>query len=79
MNQDIYSQKKASFHNTTSTFYLHELEQAPIVKALIADGTLIEDRPEPTIMSASDYSYSASYYAGPNYRIIGDAAGAHYS
>ena len=31
-----------------------------------------------TIHTASDYSYSASSYAGENYRIAGDAAGTIY-
>lgn len=29
-----------------------------------------------TVRTASDYSYSASSYAGENFRIVGDAAGA---
>jgi hypothetical protein len=31
-----------------------------------------------TVRTASDYSYSASSYAGENYRIVGDAAGKFY-
>jgi hypothetical protein len=30
------------------------------------------------VRTASDYSYSASSYAGENYRIVGDAAGKFY-
>jgi flavine halogenase len=31
-----------------------------------------------TVRTASDYSYSASSYAGENYRMVGDAAGKFY-
>ena len=31
-----------------------------------------------TVRTASDYSYSASSYAGENFRIVGDAAGKYY-
>ena len=56
---------------------------APTVRGLIGDGELVavqseeDDSPgeRPTVRSTSDYSYSAPEYAGPGFRIIGDAGG----
>ncbi|TCD62537.1 hypothetical protein EIP91_006764 [Steccherinum ochraceum] len=67
--------------------YLSFLHLAPGVVELIGDGELVkvdeggeEESVEeggahdtPTARSASDYSYSASVYAGNGYRIVGDA------
>lgn len=61
--------------SSIKALYLQELKQAPVVVALIGDGSLVGGESKPTVMSASDYSYSATSYAGPNYRIVGDAAG----
>ncbi|KAF8907995.1 hypothetical protein CPB85DRAFT_1376447 [Mucidula mucida] len=48
---------------------------APDIIAFIREGTLMEEGFDgPVIRSASDYSYAASYYAGPHYRLAGDAA-----
>lgn len=71
---------------STEDFYLSQLELAPSLRALIGDGKLkrtYADSPGevleedaatvPVVRSASDYSYSASSYAGPGYRIVGDA------
>lgn len=45
----------------------------------MGDSVLIKKPDAPLISAASDYSYSASYYAGPHYRIVGDAAGQSFS
>lgn len=76
MAQDILISKKKGEGNrvalSTEEFYKEQLATvAPNVTKLIKDGKLIND----TIRSASDFSYSASSYAGPNYRIVGDAGG----
>ena len=43
---------------------------------LIGEGRLRnKDKPE-GVKAASDFSYSAPSYAGPHYRIAGDAGGA---
>ena len=42
---------------------------------MIGDGVLADSSDDPTIRSASDYSYTALSYAGPHYRVVGDAAG----
>ncbi|KAJ6630121.1 hypothetical protein B0H10DRAFT_1985079 [Mycena sp. CBHHK59/15] len=55
--------------------YQRELDFAPSIRALIGNAALIKKPDAPLVSSASDYSYSASRYAGHQYRIIGDAAG----
>ncbi|KAJ6536372.1 putative halogenase [Mycena capillaripes] len=48
--------------------YLTQLKLAPGVLHLLGSAKLSSE-----VKSAGDYSYSASHYAGPNYRIAGDA------
>lgn len=63
-------------NNSLKSHYLEQLELAPDIIAFIREGTLMEEGFDgPVIRSASDYSYAASYYAGPHYRLAGDAAG----
>lgn len=52
----------------TKEFFLHSLDLVPEIKELLVDGELVSD-----IKSASDWSYSASSYAFPYARIVGDA------
>ena len=73
--QDLSNLKKSQMPPETRTargHYLAELDRAPSIKALLENATLIEDE-GPVVRSASDYSYHADSYAGPNYRIVGDA------
>ncbi|KAH9036550.1 FAD/NAD(P)-binding domain-containing protein [Lactarius hengduanensis] len=55
--------------------YLSALDLAPGVRQLLGpDGVMARGESESdTVRTASDYSYSASYYAGGNFRIVGDA------
>lgn len=55
--------------------YLASLNLAPGVVKLIGKGMLVAG----SVKSASDFSYSAPFYAGPNYRIVGDAGGQRFS
>ncbi|KAF9460768.1 hypothetical protein BDZ94DRAFT_1169211 [Collybia nuda] len=57
-------------NSTTTARYISNLSLAPgIVKLISSTGKM-----QPlSIKSASDFSYSASLYAGPNFRIVGDA------
>ncbi|KAJ7033820.1 putative halogenase [Mycena alexandri] len=48
--------------------YHTQLKLVPGVTRLLGDAKFLGE-----VMSAGDYSYSASQYAGPNYRIVGDA------
>ncbi|KAJ6476736.1 putative halogenase [Mycena vitilis] len=59
----------AGEENALRAHYLQQLRLAPNLTALIAGGELVSD-----IKSAGDYSYSATSYAGPYYRLVGDAA-----
>lgn len=52
--------------------YLANLSLAPGVVKLITSLGRLESG---SVKSASDFSYSASSYAGPGYRIVGDAGG----
>lgn len=69
MNQDIsISKKKAMGSPSTKEFYLESLKQAPQILEFLSKASLETD-----IKAASDYSYSASSYAMPYCRIVGDA------
>lgn len=65
--------------STLAERYLGMLPLAPGVVELIGDGELVSvgeegmDEEGPAVKSASDYSYSADTYAGPGWRVIGDA------
>jgi flavine halogenase len=63
--------------SNTINRYIDSLELAPGLKSLIGNGTLmsIKGEDENVAHMASDYSYSASKYAGNGWRIIGDAGG----
>jgi hypothetical protein len=57
--------------------YTKALDLTPGVKRLLGpEGVMLRGESESdTVRTASDYSYSASSYAGENFRIVGDAAG----
>lgn len=77
MNQDISVEKKKSQAPSPSAqeFYLEQLKLAPNLWKLISTGEMT-DCPDggARVKSASDYSYSASFYSAPGLRILGDAA-----
>ena len=52
--------------------YLSQLQLTPGLLKLLGNAELVSD-----IESAADYSYSTSdnQYAGPNFRLVGDAGG----
>ncbi|EPQ52656.1 FAD/NAD P-binding domain-containing protein, partial [Gloeophyllum trabeum ATCC 11539] len=56
-------------HGSVRQHYLRSLERAPGVCDLLKDSQLQGD-----VQSASDYSYSATSYAGEGWRLAGDAA-----
>ena len=67
MNQEIATAKRKDVASPIE-FYLSSIDLAPTVKGLLLMGKVVSE-----IQSASDFSYSSSSYAGPYYRIIGDA------
>lgn len=69
--------RKASGNSVSSLqdIYLHQLKLAPGLSSdLIPNAKLVEKEGGPLVRQASDYSYSATEYAGPGYRLVGDAA-----
>ena len=57
--------------------YLKALDLTPGVKRLLgSESVMLRGESESdTVRTASDYSYSASSYAGEKFRVVGDAAG----
>ncbi|KAG1901077.1 putative halogenase [Suillus fuscotomentosus] len=53
--------------------YKEELRRAPGAIELIGKGTLRNDGTPEAVKSASDFSYSASSYAGNHFRVAGDS------
>ncbi|OBR09776.1 RadH flavin-dependent halogenase [Colletotrichum higginsianum IMI 349063] len=69
MNQKLAAHKKQQGGFNSTEFYHESLKLAPeLLSVLVGDGKFVSD-----VKSASDYSYSASSYAFPNARIVGDA------
>ncbi|KAH0579945.1 hypothetical protein H2248_002765 [Termitomyces sp. 'cryptogamus'] len=72
ISKDSYAEKKALANNglddPMTRLYMAQLAQAPELLQLLGKARLASG-----IKSAGDYSYSASRYAGPGYRIAGDA------
>lgn len=68
-NQDMATTKKREMGSpSTLEFYRESLNLAPKVQGFLTKGELTTE-----IKSASDWSYSASSYAMPHARIVGDA------
>jgi hypothetical protein len=61
---------------TQEDFYLDQLQLTPEVVKCIGPGKLVKVGKDggAHVKQASDYSYSAHGYAGPRFRLIGDAA-----
>lgn len=67
--QAVYAEKKKAWEASTADYYHRTIqEQAPAIAARLAKARLVS-----TIDTASDYSYSASTYASPYLRLVGDA------
>jgi len=63
--------------SSLTAHYLDELKLSPGVLKYIGDDAKLVDVGKdggPAVKQAADYSYSASAYAGPNWRLIGDAS-----
>lgn len=69
MRQDLQIERKKSLQlPSMAELYKNCLTLAPTIWAMLSDADLVSD-----VKSASDWSYNASAYAGPNFRIAGDA------
>ncbi|KAG6879770.1 hypothetical protein C0992_011815 [Termitomyces sp. T32_za158] len=74
ITKQSHAEKRAKASNGVDDpimkLYMNQLAQAPKLMQFLAQAKLTSE-----IKSAGDYSYSASNYAGPGYRIAGDAGG----
>jgi flavin-dependent dehydrogenase len=80
MNQEKSNAKKAAAkeagENTSLEAHYHrQLKFTPSITTLLGDAEMVKKPDAPMVSSASDYSYQASHYAGPGFRLVGDAAG----
>lgn len=77
MNMDSSTKKKREGGPTRGLkeHYLDQLKFSPGLKELLSEAVLVEDGSKPGVQSASDFSYSATNYAGSRYRLVGDASG----
>ncbi|OKL55388.1 hypothetical protein UA08_09365 [Talaromyces atroroseus] len=66
--QDFFFARKKASSLEGKEFYADYLNLVPGIKSLLADAEIVAD-----LKQASDWSYSASAYAGPHFRVIGDA------
>ncbi|KAL8336460.1 hypothetical protein RB601_000326 [Gaeumannomyces tritici] len=68
-NQDIATEKKRAMAEPSARgLYEQSLDLVPGIRALLSKAEMVSD-----VKSASDWSYSASRYALPGARIVGDA------
>lgn len=81
MDMSVSINKKAALREknpeeySLRAHYLDQLQYVPGTQKLLKDAVLKSDDGESGVKSASDFSYSADYYAGDHYRLVGDAAG----
>ncbi|KAJ5719766.1 hypothetical protein N7493_007344 [Penicillium malachiteum] len=69
MRQDLSLERKMALGSPgTIEFYRHCLTLAPEIHERLAQAALVSE-----VKAASDWSYSASTYAGSNFRLVGDA------
>ncbi|KAG1742569.1 hypothetical protein EDB19DRAFT_622764 [Suillus lakei] len=82
MNQDIYNVKvRALGKSSLEDRYRLSISLAPALVELIGSGRIVQKEAaggqpgqlDLSIRSASDFSYSASSYGGPGFRLVGDA------
>ncbi|KAK1749557.1 hypothetical protein QBC47DRAFT_311698 [Echria macrotheca] len=67
--QDVFVARKKAAGVDTATFYRDYLRLAPQIHAMLQGAELVDNH----VKQASDWSYSANAYAGPHFRIAGDA------
>ncbi|KAJ7176134.1 FAD/NAD(P)-binding domain-containing protein [Mycena crocata] len=65
--------KEAGIDTSMHSHYMHGLQFAPNIKCMLVNASIITKNGQVVIQTASDYSYHANSYAGPGYRIVGDA------
>lgn len=81
MDKSISIRKKSTLREkapdacSLKAHYLDQLQYAPGLRDLLGNAQFKGYGPDSEVKSASDYSYSASCYAGDHFRLVGDAAG----
>jgi len=77
LNARTDSASSGSTASGTEQRYLKALDLAPTLKQLMGPKAKLQrgDPDSETVRTASDYSYSATSYAGERFRLAGDAAG----
>ncbi|KAG1817947.1 uncharacterized protein BJ212DRAFT_1568202 [Suillus subaureus] len=82
MNQDVYNERVRALEGSSlEDRYRLSISLAPALVKLIGTGRVVQKEAsggqpgqlDPLIRSASDFSYSASSYGGPGFRLVGDA------
>jgi hypothetical protein len=66
--QDIFFAKKKASGLDGLGFYREYLKLAPQINEMLSGAEMVSE-----VKQASDWSYSASAYAGPHFRLVGDA------
>lgn len=83
MDKSISIRKKTTLREAApdsyslKAHYLDQMQYAPGLRDLLKNARLKEYGADSEVKSASDYSYSASSYAGDHFRLVGDAAGTY--
>jgi hypothetical protein len=67
--------KDAGEDTSLSAHYLRQIPFTPIIDGLLKGATMVKKPDIGLVNSASDYSYQSAVYAGPGWRVIGDAGG----
>jgi hypothetical protein len=85
MDKSISIRKKTTLREAApedyslKAHYHDQMQYAPGLRDLLKNARLKEYGTDSEVKSASDYSYSASSYAGDHFRLVGDAAGMYAS
>jgi len=74
-NAKKQASKEAGEDTSLSAHYLRQIKFTPIIDGLLKDATMVKKPDIGLVNSASDYSYQSAIYAGPGWRVIGDAGG----
>jgi len=59
-----------------TSLFAHYHRQIPSTPIILKNATLVKKADIGLVNSASDYSYKSAIYAGPGWRVVGDAGGA---
>jgi flavin-dependent dehydrogenase len=72
-NAKKQASKEAGEDTSLSAHYHRQLKYTPIIEGLLKGATMVKKPDIGMVNSASDYSYQSAIYAGPGWRVVGDA------